>query len=95
MRHILAPASIAGLPGGVVQPAAPALLIPPAGGVEGRVQGQLGAGTGAVAIAPIADAAEEEHLLAVGAGAAHEAERVHGPRRATRKGVDTDAAVCE
>jgi hypothetical protein len=95
MRHILAPAPIAGLPGGVVHPAAPALLIPPAGGVEGRVPGPLGAGTGAIAIAPIADAAEEEHLLAVGAGAAHEAERVHGPWRATRKGVDTDAAVCE
>jgi hypothetical protein len=95
MRHVLAPAPITGLPDGVVHPAAPAPLIAVPCGVERRAPGSLGAGTGAVAIAPIADAAEEEHLLTVGAGTAHEPERVHRSLRAIHKGVDTDAAVCE
>ena len=95
MRHILAPGPIPGLPGRVVDPPPPTPLIPPAGGVEGRAPRALGAGARAIAIAPIADAAEEEHLLTVGAGAAHEPERVHGALRATRKGVDTREDVCE
>jgi hypothetical protein len=95
MRHFFAPTPIASLPGGVVDRAAPALLIAAAGGVESRAPRVLGTGTRAVAIAPIAAAAEKEHLLAGGAGAAHEPERVHGSLRATRKGVDTREDLCD
>jgi hypothetical protein len=89
------PAPIPRLPTGVVDAAPPTPLIPLAGRVEGRAPGALGAGRGAVPIPAIAHAAEEEHLLTVAAGTAHEPERVHGSLRATRKGVDMCAEVCE
>jgi hypothetical protein len=44
MRHFLASGPIVGLAGGVVDAALPALLIPPAGGVEGRVPGPTSTG---------------------------------------------------
>jgi hypothetical protein len=71
MRHVLAPSAIPSLAGGVVEAALPAPLIPPARGVEGLVPRPMGAGARAVAIAPIADAAQEEHLPTVAAGADH------------------------
>jgi hypothetical protein len=95
MRHLLTLGPIPCLPSGVVDPALPTPLIPPAGGVEGRAPCALGAGPGAVPIPAIAHAAEKEHLLTVGTGAAHEPERVHGPLRATRKGVDTREDLCD
>ena len=52
-------------------------------------------GPRAVAIAPIADAAEVEHLLTVDGSADHETEPVHGSLRATRQEVDTRGDWCE
>jgi hypothetical protein len=95
MRHILAPASIASLAGRVVDPTAPAPLIPPTRGVQGRAPGPVGAAARAVAIASIADPAQEEHLPTVDAGADHKTKRVHQSLRVARKGVDTRAEVCE
>ena len=94
MRHFFVLSPIVGLAGRVVDPSPPAPLIPPAGSLEGRASRAMGAGARAVAIASIADAAEEEHLLTVGASADHKPERVHGALRATRKGMDTREDLC-
>ncbi len=95
MRHILAAAPIARLAGRVVDSTTPAPLIPPPGRVEGHAPRLLGTGPRAVAISPIADAAQEEHLPTVATGADHKTERVHESLRAARKDVDTRAEVCE
>lgn len=83
MRHFLAQgptaAAIAGLPGGVVAAAAAALLVAPTGGPHRGVPRLAGTGPRAVAIAPVAPAAEKEHLAAVDAVADDEPERVHAP----------------
>lgn len=95
MRHILVPPSIPGLARGVAEPAAPAVLIAPAGGVEGGAPGPVGTAPRTVAIAAIAVAAEKEDLAAVGASADHEPERVHRSSRTLRKGMDTREEICE
>ncbi len=95
MRHVFAPRPIPGLAGGVVEAAAPAVLIALAGGVDGGAPRPLGTAPRAVAIAAIAPAAEEKDLAAVGAGADHEPERVHRPSRTLREGMDTRGEMCE
>ena len=95
MRHVVMPGPVVRLPGGVPEPPRPRRLVAPAGSLEGRAPRVLGAQPGAVPIPSIAGAAEKEHPLTVEAGAAHAPERVHGPWRATRKGVDTREEVCE
>ena len=95
MRHFFVLSPIVGLASRVVDPPPPAPLIPPTGRLEGRASRAMGAGPRAVAIAPIADAAEEEQPVTVRAGAEHQTERVHGALRATRKGVDTREDLCE
>ncbi len=86
MRHILAPGPIAGLAGRVVESPPPGLLVPPGRRVERGVPRMLRTGAGAVAIAAIAPAAEEEDPTAVCAPADDESERVHAPPRARRGG---------
>jgi hypothetical protein len=95
MRHLLGPPPIPGLACGVVEPAAPAVLVAPAGGVEGGAAGPVGTTPRTVAIAAIAAAAEKEDLAAVDAGADHEPERVHRSSRTLRKGMDTREEMCE
>ena len=95
MRHVLLPAAIPRLACGVVQAAAPAALIAPAGGVERGPSGPVGTAARAVAIATIAVTAEKEDLAAVAAGADHEPERVHRSSRTLREGMDTREEMCE
>jgi hypothetical protein len=95
MRHFLVPRPVPGLAGRVAEPAAPAVLIASASVVEGRAPGARRTRPGAVAITSIADPAEIEHLPAVGAGADHQAERIHPSSRGLREGVDTREDVCE
>jgi hypothetical protein len=75
-----------GLGGGVVEAAAPAVLIAPAGHVEGRAARPLATGPRAVAVAAITSAPEEDDLAALRACADDEPERVHAPPRARRGG---------
>ncbi len=95
MRHILVPPPVPGLASGVAEAAAPAVLIAPAGGVEGGAAGPVGTAPRAVPIAAIAAAAEKEDLAAVDAGADHEPERVHRSSRTLREGMDTREEMCE
>ena len=62
---------------------------------EGGAPDAPRSGPRAVAVAPIADAAEVEHLLTVDGSADHETEPVHGSLRATRQEVDTRGDWCE
>jgi hypothetical protein len=95
MRHILAPRPIPGLTGGVVEPAAPALLIASAGRQDRRLPSARRAGRRAVPIPAVAMPAEEEQAPTVRAGAEHEAERVEHASRARREGMDTREELCE
>jgi hypothetical protein len=79
----------------VAEAAEPAELIAAAGGVERRAAGPVGAAPRAVPIAAIAAAAEEEDVVALGAGADHESERVHRSSRARRTGMDTREEMCK
>jgi hypothetical protein len=81
MRHFLSAGAIARLARGVVEPAPAAVLIPLAGRAQGRVPGALRTGVGAVAVATIAVATQEEHAPAVAARADHKAKRVQAPPR--------------
>jgi hypothetical protein len=85
-HHILVPTPIPGLASGVVEAAAPAALIAPAGGVKSGAAGPVGTIPRAVAIAAIAAAAEKEDVTAVHSSADHEPKRVHAPPRAGRGG---------
>ena len=95
MRHFLAPAPILRLPGGVVDPAAPALLVAPTSRVEGRASRVLGTGARAVAVAAIAAPAQGKLPSTGRPGADHQAERVHRSSRARREELDIREEVCE
>jgi hypothetical protein len=66
MRHFLALTPIAHLAGGVVQATAPAVLIAVPGRAERTAPRLLGTTPGAITIAPITAATEEEDLTALG-----------------------------
>ena len=93
MRHFLAAGPIAALPSGVLQAAAPAVLIAAPGGAPRRAPRLLGTAPGAVAIAAITVAAEEEDLAALGASADHEPERIHASLRTGRRGGQSRPSV--
>ena len=97
MRHFLArgpaAAAVAGLPGGVVQASAPAVLVPTAGGVERGAPRPLGTGSGAVAISPITVPAEEEDLAALAPSADHEPKGIHASLRTGRRGGQSRSGV--
>ncbi len=90
MRHFLpsaAPGAVAGLPRGVLPAARARVLVAIAGLAQRASAGASGAGARAVPIPAIAMAAQEEDLLAVGAPANDESERVHRlPRAGGRDG---------
>jgi hypothetical protein len=76
MRHFFA---VALLPSGVVARAFTAALITPARLSQRRSPHRLTALPPAVAISPVAPAAEEEHLPALRPATHDESQRVHGP----------------
>jgi hypothetical protein len=84
MRHELAPVAVDLRASRVVEPAGAALLVAPPRLALLASPGRLGAGPRAVALAPVAAAADEEDLPAVGPEADDEAQRVHGLGRAAK-----------
>jgi hypothetical protein len=78
MRHFLPSqgptSSIPRLPGRMLHPPRAAVLVAAASLPEGRAASPAGARLGAVAIAPIAVPAEEEHLATIASSTDHEPE---------------------
>jgi hypothetical protein len=82
LRHLFTgglAATVPGLPGGVLRPPVPALLVAATRRPQGGVPRSVGARPRAVAITAITPAAQEEHLAAVCAVADDESERIHAP----------------
>ena len=93
MRHYLAAGPIVALAGGMMQAAAPAVLVAAPGGPERGAARVLGTASGAVAIAAVTAAAEEEDLATRGPHADDEPERIHAPLWTGRRGGQARAGV--
>ncbi len=94
MRHyftLTAPGAVPGLAGGMVKAAGAAVLITPAGPLQRDPPRVVRAGVRAVALAAVADPAQEKELLTVGSHADDQPQRVHTLPRSGRGGWTTSS----
>lgn len=94
MRHVPPAGAVVARSVGVVEAAEASLLVAASGLALLAAAGDRGALARAVPVSPIAPAADEEDLPAVGAIADNEAQRVHGLGR-RRQELDAPRAPCD
>ena len=93
MRHFLTPRGVSTLAGSVSKPPGPRRLISPACFTHRTPARHFPARWTAIALSPVAPAAEEENLPALRSAAGDEAQRVHRTPRAPLSGAAPRAAV--